>query len=39
MSEWNGILPKSEIQADAFISQHKDCDGRGVIVGIFGLCF
>jgi len=30
-----GILPKEEVGASAFIKQHPEFDGRGVIVGVF----
>eukprot|EP00600_Ochromonadales_sp_CCMP1393_P004453 CAMPEP_0174964208 /NCGR_PEP_ID=MMETSP0004_2-20121128/5753_1 /TAXON_ID=420556 /ORGANISM="Ochromonas sp., Strain CCMP1393" /LENGTH=1471 /DNA_ID=CAMNT_0016212909 /DNA_START=2788 /DNA_END=7203 /DNA_ORIENTATION=+ len=31
---WSGILPKNETQAQAFVAEHPDFDGRGVIVGV-----
>jgi hypothetical protein len=31
---WSGLLPKSETQAQKFVTENPAWDGRGVIVGI-----
>lgn len=30
-------MPKEEIGATAFLRQHGECDGRGVLVAVFDL--
>ena len=33
-SQWSGLVPKSDTQADTFISNYPQYDGRGVVVAI-----
>lgn len=33
-SPWTGLVPKSDTQADLFVSNRPECDGRGVVVAI-----
>ncbi len=34
MSDWAGLLPKSETQSLQFVIDNPACDGKGIIVGI-----
>jgi hypothetical protein len=33
-SQWSGLVPKSDTQADTFISNYPQYDGSGVVVAI-----
>ncbi|WPT13225.1 Tripeptidyl-peptidase 2 [Picochlorum sp. SENEW3] len=32
---WSSVVPKTEIQASAFLREHPEFDGRGVVIAIF----
>lgn len=33
------LMPKKEIAADRFVEEHREYDGRGVVIAIFGSLF